>query len=367
MAPAGRAGTAAINLLLRRARWLQAALAVIVLLIAVLIPQDGSAFYTALALNILVFGLLAMSLDLMGGYTGLVSLGQAAFLGVGAYGIAVAEARGLGAWPAIGIALLGTAVVAAVFGIIAVRVSGITFVILTLALGQVIWGLAYRDVSISGGDNGLSIAARPEIGPVNFTDPVAYYYFTLVVVVACALLLRAIVHSPFGLSLRGIRDNEARMRTLGYNVLLHKYIAFFISGLFGGIAGILFAFYNLYMSPTAIDFSHNGSVVLMAVVGGLGTLWGAIVGALVVVVMQQWVSIYFARWETLLGIIFVLTMLFARQGIWGSAVAGFQRLAKLSGAAEAVLPKGSLRQAEAAQTGRQKELERMERVGRDGP
>ena len=307
----------AIRLLIRNSVPTRIVLVVLLLLIAAAVPQLGSTFAISLALNALIFGLLAMSLDLLGGYTGLVSLGQASFLGVGAYGIAFGLRHELTAIPSMGLAMLAVIFTAALFGLVAVRVGGITFVILTLALGQIIWGLAYRWVSVSGGDNGLPVPDRPALGPIDLTDSTAYYYFVLIVFVICAAILWAIVRSPFGLSLRGIQDNEPRMRTLGYNVWLHKYLAFVISAIFAGIAGMLFAFFNNYVSPTAIDFSHNGTIVLMAVLGGLGTLWGPLLGAVIIVFLQQYVSIYVTRWLTVQGAIFVLTVIFARQGLWG--------------------------------------------------
>ncbi|MGH7904738.1 MAG: branched-chain amino acid ABC transporter permease [Candidatus Dormibacteraceae bacterium] len=307
----------------RPVRW---AAVLIPLAAAVWIPQMGSSFYTSLAINVLIFGLLAMSLDLLAGYTGLVSLGHASYLGVGAYGIAFGMSRGMSADASIGLAMAVVLLTALVFGLVAVRVREITFVILTLALGQIVWGLAYRWVSVSGGDNGLPIGGRPVLGPLDLTGGTSYYYFVLVVFVICAVILWMIVRSVFGLTLRGIRGNEPRMRTLGYNTWLHKYLAFVISGVFGGIAGVLFGFYNLYVSPTTIDFSHNGQVVLMVVMGGLGTLWGPLVGAGVIVLLQQYVSIYVTRWVTVLGIIFVLTVLFARDGLWGAFMKLLSRL-----------------------------------------
>jgi branched-chain amino acid transport system permease protein len=323
----------AVRAVVRHQRVARLTALAVVALVALSIPQLGSTFYVSLGLSVLTYGLLAMSLDVLAGYTGLISLGHASFLGVGAYGVAVALGHGLQPGPAIGLALLAVIATAAVFGLLAVRVKDLTFVILTLALGQIVWGLAYRWVSVSGGDNGLPVGGRPSIGPIDLTDNGAYYYFVLVVFAICAALLWALVRSPFGLSLRGIRDNEARMRTLGYNIALHKYLAFVIAAFFGGIAGVLFAFFNLYVSPTMIDFNHNGTVVQMAVVGGLGTLWGSLLGAVVIVLLQQFVSIYVSRWLTVLGVIFVLVVLFARPGLWGG-LAGFLRwLAARYGAA----------------------------------
>jgi branched-chain amino acid transport system permease protein len=309
--------SAAAGLLIRHPVRSRIALVAVLLLLAASVPQLGSSFLVSLALNALIFGLLAMSLDLLGGYTGLVSLGQASFLGVGAYGIAFGLRHGLDPIGSMGLAMAAVAFTALLFGLVAVRVGGITFVILTLALGQIVWGLAFRWVTVSGGDNGLPVPDRPTLGPLDLNDPAAYYYFVLVVFAVSAAILWTIVRSPFGLSLRGIQDNEPRMRTLGYNVWLHKYLAFVISALFAGVAGMLFAFFNNYVSPTAIDFSHNGTIVLMAVLGGLGTLWGPVLGAVIIVFLQQYLSIYVTRWLTVQGVIFVLTVIFARQGLWG--------------------------------------------------
>lgn len=307
----------AFTFLTRNAGWARIAVVAAVLLFALSVPQLGSTFYVSLGLSILCYGLLAMSLDVIAGYTGLVSLGHASFLGVGAYGIAYGLKRGMDPWVATAFALVVVAIVASLFGLVAVRVKELTFVILTLALGQIVWGLAYRWVSVSGGDNGLPVEGRPGLGPIDLTDNSAFYYFALAIFVGCAFLMWLLVRSPFGLSLKGIRDNEARMRTLGYNIALHKYLAFVISACFGGVAGILFAFYNLYVSPTMIDFAHNGTVVQMVIVGGLGTLWGPLVGATTIVLLQQFVSIYVQRWVTVLGVLFVLVVLFARTGLWG--------------------------------------------------
>ncbi|HYZ03271.1 MAG TPA: branched-chain amino acid ABC transporter permease [Candidatus Binatia bacterium] len=305
-------------------RWARPA-ALAALVVAVLaLPQLGSGFVVSLGLSVLIYGLVAMSFDLLAGYTGLISLGHAAFFGVGAYGVAYGTGHGLEPAPSAVLALVAVSLTAAVFGLLAVRVRGLTFVILTLALGQIVWGLAYRWVSVSGGDNGLPVVGRPTLGPIDLTDNVPYYYFVAAIVAICAALLWALVRSPFGLTLRGVRDNEGRMRTLGYNVGLHKYLAFGISAFFAGVAGVLFGFFNLYVSPTMIDFNHNGTVVQMAVVGGLGTLWGPLLGAGVIVLFQQLLSIYVARWLTLLGILFVLIVLFARTGLWGG-LAGLLR------------------------------------------
>lgn len=293
------------------------------------LPYFSSTFYTSLALNVLVFALLAMSLDVLAGSTGLLSFGHAAFLGLGAYGIAYAEQHQHSPLFSIGYALVVVLVVALGFGVVAVRAGGgLTFGIVTMSLGGIVWGLAYRWVAVSGGDNGLPILYRPTIFGVDLTPSRNYYYFVLIVFLACALALQAVVRSPFGLTLRGIKDNESRMRTLGYNTALHKYIAYVVASLFAGVAGILFGFYNLYISPTTLDLPHNFVAIMMVVVGGLGTLWGGLVGSTVIVLLQQWVSIYVARWSMVMGAVFVLTVLFARAGLYGALLNGLRWLVR---------------------------------------
>ena len=304
-----------LSRLVAHGRATRAGLAVAAIVLFLLVPNVTNDFYLSIAQNVVIYGLLAMSLDLLAGYTGLVSLGHAAFFGITGYGIAYAMNHGFATFPAIAISLVGATCVAAVVGLIAVRVRAIAFVMITLAIGQIVFGLAVRWTDVSGGDNGLAVPSRPSF----VAGAIDFYYVSLIVFVVCAIALRLIVGSPFGLTLRGVRDNEERMRSLGYSVGLHKYLGFVIAAFFAGIAGVLFAFFNLYMSPSAIDFQHNALVVLMTFTGGLGTLWGGVVGAVVVMFFQQWLSQYTPRWITFLGIVFVLTVLFARRGIYGSA------------------------------------------------
>lgn len=274
-------------------------------------------FYGGLTVQILIFGIAAMGLDFLAGYGGLVSLGQAGYLGVGAYGVAIAEKHGFGPWGSVGLSLVAVLAVGLICGLFAVRVSGIAFVIITLALGQIMWGLAFLWVDLSGGDNGLPIPNLPTLGPLDLSSPMAQSFSVLVVFLVSAVLLRTLVASPFGLSLRGIKSNEQRLKTLGYSTGLHRYIGYVISVFFGGVAGVLFAFTNGLISPTAMDFGHNGLITLMTVVGGLGSLWGPVLGSAIILFFEQWLSIYFERWSTLMGALFVVVVIAAPDGIWG--------------------------------------------------
>jgi branched-chain amino acid transport system permease protein len=289
-----------------------------VLLLAVVsqvLMQGG--FYSGLLIQILVMGIAAMGLDFLAGYAGLVSLGQAGYVGLGAYGVAIAEQHGFGPWTSVLLSLLVVLAVGLVCGVLAVRVSGIGFVIITLALGQIMWGVAFRWVSLSGGDNGLAITQAPVLGPLDFSDSTTQAFGVLAVFILSAVILRVFVASPFGLSLRGIKSNEPRLKTLGYHTRLHRYIGYVVSVFFGGVAGVLFAFTNGLISPTAMDFSHSGLITLMVVLGGLGTLWGPALGSAIILAFQQWLSIYFSRWATVMGALFVAVVIFAPDGIWG--------------------------------------------------
>ena len=304
------------SFLARRQRPLLLVGALVVLLLASVFLFRGG-FWGQLVTQMLIFAIAAMGVDFLGGYGGLVSLGQASWLGLGAYGVAVSMTRGAGPWAAIGISLGVLLVVALIAGLLAVRVSGISFVIMTLALGQILFGLSSSLIDVSGGDNGLIIPINPVLGPMDLNDTRHLSFAVLAVFVLSAVVLWTFVHSPFGLSLRGIKSNEQRLRTLGYSTWLHRYIGYVVSVIFGGIAGILYVFTNGLVTPTALDLGHNGIITLMAVVGGLGTLWGPALGSVMILLLQQYVSIYVERWATVMGLLFVAIVVFAPEGVWG--------------------------------------------------
>lgn len=285
-------------------------------IVAVALPYVVQPFYVSVATQILIFGLFAMSIDLLGGYVGLMPLGHAGLLGVAAYATGYLISRLEWSWPpTVAVALALTVAVSAVFGLLAVRTRGIFFVMITLAEGMLVWGLAYRWSSVTGADNGIRGIERPD-----FATPYwQYYYLALGVFAACALVLALVARSPFGLTLKGIRESEPRMRTLGYDVVRHKVIAFVVSGLFAGIAGVLYAWYNGFVSPSAISVTASTEGILMVVLGGVGTLVGPVVGAGVIVLIKDLLSSYVTRWPTVMGLIFILVVLFARDGVVGTA------------------------------------------------
>ena len=209
--------------------------------LAYIVPNSSS-FVVLLATRALVFAILAMSLDILLGFTGLPSLGQAAYFGVGAYLTAILATKfhiGLGwdFWLVVIYGMLIGAALAALFGLFAIRASGVYFLMITLALGQCVWGLAYRWNSLTGGDNGISVTARPAFG-LDLTNERTFFFLVFAFFVATLIVLYVLVQSPFGRSLAGIRERELRMQILGYNTWLHKYIAFIIAGAFGGLSGV---------------------------------------------------------------------------------------------------------------------------------
>ncbi|MFT5590966.1 MAG: branched-chain amino acid transport system permease protein [Bradyrhizobium sp.] len=291
-------------------------LLVFVVLLAIMPWLTGSDYYTNLASQVLIAALFALSLNLLVGYAGLTSLGHAGFLGLAAYS---------SAWlmlnlqwshaSAAAAALAGSTVVAALFGLIALRASGISFLMITLALGQILWGIAYRWAGVTGGDNGLSGITRPhpfgfDLGPASH-----FYYFTLLVFLLVWALIALWVRSPFGASIRGTRDQPRRMSALGFNVWLIRWITFTISGFFGAVAGLMYVYYQQFISPHSLALANSAEMLLMVIAGGPATLAGPVVGAALVVLLKNIASGYIDRWIMLLGFVFLFIVLFVPNGI----------------------------------------------------
>ena len=296
------------------------ALVVIAALLAVLVitPLSGS-YLIVLVTHALIFAILAMSLDILLGYTGLPSLGQAAYLGMGAYLTAILAARfqfGLDGsfWIVVVLGMSTAAATAALFGLFAIRAAGVYFLMITLALGMCVWGLAYRWNSLTGGDNGIVLPPRPQIG-VELSDDVTFFYLVFGFFVTSLAALTMLVSSPFGRSLVGIRENELRMRILGYNTWLHKYIAFIIAGGFGGLAGVLWAHAHGLVSPEDVTLATSVDALLMVVLGGPGTLVGGVIGAGIVVFLREYLSTLVPWWQYVLGGVYVLTILYLPGGL----------------------------------------------------
>jgi branched-chain amino acid transport system permease protein len=294
--------------------------AVIFFLLLLISPPFLSSFLLTLLTQALIFAILAMSLDIILGYTGLASLGHAAYFGLGAYGVGILTTRyGAGFWVALPAGVLLALAVAAIFGLIALRATGVYFLMITLALGMVVWGLAHRWVTMTQGDNGISAIPRPDLGlPLSLAHSIPFYYFALAGFLIAFWILRVIVRSPFGQTLVGIRESESRMRTLGYHVWLHKYIGFVIAGGFGGFAGVLWAYYNGFVSPVDLQLATSVEVLLMVALGGRGTLLGPALGAAIIVLLKNLVSVYTHRWLLILGVVYIGTIVYAPEGIVGA-------------------------------------------------
>jgi branched-chain amino acid transport system permease protein len=302
---------------------------VALLAIAYIIPNSGS-FVVLLATRALAFAILAMSLDILLGFTGLASLGQAAYFGVGAYLTAVLATKfhfGMGwdFWLVVVLGILLGAALAALFGLFAIRAGGVYFLMITLALGQCVWGLAYRWNSLTGGDNGINMTGRPSFG-LDLGNEVIFFYLVFGFFTVSMALMYVLVRSPFGRSLAGIRERELRMQILGYNTWLHKYIAFIIAGGFGGLAGVLWAHTNGHVSPENVVLTTSVDALLMVVLGGAGTLVGATIGAAIVFGLREYLSTLVPWWQYVLGGVYVLTILYLPMGLMGIPARIRQRL-----------------------------------------
>ena len=292
-------------------------------------PLFGGDFYVNLASQIFIAALFASSLNLLVGYGGLVSLGHAAWIGLAAYTSAWQYLRlGLGHLATAPLALLLATAMAALFGWIALHASGLGFLMITLALSQVLWGTAYRWASVTNGDNGLSGLTRPAPFGLNLDRPAAFYYFTLAIAILALWLMAKFVASPFGAALRGTRDEPRRMAALGHNVWLVRWITFVYSGFWGAVAGLLFVYYNKYIHPTALSLASSAEGLLGVIAGGAGTLGGPVVGAAIVLILKNYVSAYFERWNMLLGLVFVLIVIFMPDGVVPGLRRAWARLAR---------------------------------------
>jgi branched-chain amino acid transport system permease protein len=285
-----------------------------------IVPQSGS-FVVLLATRAMAFAILAMSVDLLLGYTGMSSMGQAAYFGVGAYLTAVLATKfhfGMGwdFWLVVVMGILLGCALAALFGLFAIRAGGVYFLMITLALGQCVWGLAYRWNSLTGGDNGINMSGRPNFG-LDLGNEVTFFYLVFAFFAVSLIALFVLVRSPFGRSLAGIRERELRMQILGYNTWLHKYIAFIIAGGFGGLAGVLWAHTNGHVSPETVVLTTSVDSLLMVVLGGAGTLVGAAIGTAIVFGLREFLSTLVPWWQYALGAVYVLTILYLPMGLMG--------------------------------------------------
>jgi branched-chain amino acid transport system permease protein len=302
---------------------------VLLLLLAMAYPFIVRAYYRSLMTEVLLFAIFAMSLDLLLGYTGLPSFGHAAYFGVGAYSVAFIASTNQRAFDltsnlllTIPVVVVISALFALVIGFFAIRTSGTYFLMITLASGQMLFSIVNRWSEVTGGTDGLSGVVNPVIGlgplSIEFSPfQNSFYYLTLILFVLSWLVMRRIINSPFGWTLQGIRENEGRMKALGYNTFRYKLAVFAIAGAFAGLAGLLSAHFFKNATPETLFWATSGEAMIALIIGGPGTLSGALIGSLVVKLFPLLVSSYTERWKLLQGLLFIAFVVFVPNGIWG--------------------------------------------------
>ena len=297
----------------------------VTIVVAALLPLVAGEYYINLASQIVIFAVFAASINLLLGYGGLPTLGHAAYLGVAAYLSALLQLKmGWSHWMIAPVALLGTTVMACAFGLIALRATGLGFLMLTLALSQVLWGTAYRWVSVTDGDNGLRGLARPVPFGIKLDEAMPFYYFTLIIGIVAIWMMARFVGSAFGATLKGTRDQPRRMSALGYDVWMIRWVAFVYAGFWSAVSGLMFVYYHKYIHPVSLSLANSAEGLLAVIAGGSGTLAGPIVGAAIVLLLKNWASAYIERWNMLLGFVFVFIVVFMPEGV----VPGVKRLWK---------------------------------------
>jgi branched-chain amino acid transport system permease protein len=306
-------------------KWIGVALLAAAFLLPPFLAGD---FYINLASQILIAAIFALSLNLLVGFGGMTSLGHASYLGVAAYISALLTSRyGWGHGSAALLSIAGTTAMAACFGIIALRATGLGFLMITLALSQVLWGLAYRMSDVTNGDNGIAGLTRPMPFGISLESAVSFYWFALLVATLAFVMMAIFVSSAFGSSLKGVRDQPRRMAALGFNPWMIRWITFIYAGFWAGISGLLYVYYNKYIHPTSLSTASSAEALLGVIAGGSGTLGGPVVGGALVLLLKNYASAYVERWNMLLGLVFLFIVLVMPTGIvpaFGRLVAGLR-------------------------------------------
>jgi branched-chain amino acid transport system permease protein len=288
-------------------------------LILAVIPLILPEYYTGLVIRALILTILAMSVNLLLGHLGLASVGHSVFFGIASYIVAIVTVRlGTAFWPAMGLAFLGALIASGFFGLLAIRTKDIFFLTIMLAFCQVFYGISVSWKAVTGGYDGLPGLLRPQVVPGwNLESTINFYFFVLIGFLVVMGGFWILTNSPFGLTLKGIRDSESRMKVLGYNVWLYKYLAFNISALIGSFAGILHAYYDGCPNPADFGIVRSSTALFMVILGGPGTLAGPVVGSLVIVFLQDLISNITDRWLMVLGVVYVVVVLLFPEGILG--------------------------------------------------
>jgi branched-chain amino acid transport system permease protein len=279
--------------------------------------------YTELGSRVLVLGLAAMSLNFLLGFTGVLSFGHAAYFGLGAYGVGMTLKYLVPSTPlGILVGVAAGALAAALIGALIVKLRGVYFAMVTIAFGQVFFFIAFRWNSVTGGDDGLTGWSRQPLnlgfGNIDIAgNGTAFYYLVLALFAAAVGIMAVLLRSPFGRTLLAIRENERRARFLGIPVEQHIWLSFVISCLFVALAGTLYALLNNFTDPRALRWDQSGNFVIMAVLGGMRSFWGPLIGAAIFVVLQDYVSSHTENWMSFIGLFFVLVVLFFPRGVLG--------------------------------------------------
>ena len=302
----------------------------VVLALLALFPFAGATFYTELVTKVMILAIFAMSLDLLVGYTGLVSFGHAAFFGIGAYtlGLVAPKYEAANLWLTLPAAMLAAGLAALVVGVFVVRAKGIYFIMVTLAFAQMFY-FVFHDTKFGGGSDGISMNFKPvaTIGgfsPFDLASATHSYYFVFAAMVLVFIFLRVLLRSAFGRALQGIRSNEQRMRSLGFPVYRYKLASFAIAGALAGLAGYFSAMQFGFVNPELLSWHQSGNVLLMLILGGLGSLYGAVVGAFAFVALQELFSSVTTHWQLLLGGSIILLVIFLPGGL-ASVMNRFER------------------------------------------
>jgi len=311
------------------------ALGAVIALLA-LFPLAGATFYTELVTKVMILAIFALSLDLLVGYTGLVSFGHAAFYGIGAYtlGLLAPKYEAANLWLTLPAAVVAAGVAALAVGVFVVRVKGIYFIMVTLAFAQMFY-FVFHDTKFGRGSDGISMNFKPVaaiggVTPFDLGNAAHVYYFVLVLLVAVFGFLRVVLRSPFGRALMGIRSNEHRMRSLGFPVYRYKLASFTLAGALAGLAGYLSALQFGFVNPELLSWHQSGNVLLMLILGGLGNLYGAVIGAFAFVALQEIFQSLTRHWQLLLGGAIVLLVIFLPGGL--ASIAGRFRRTLIGGA-----------------------------------
>src|SRR5690606_21628842 len=299
----------------RRRTWVRLAVAVLLVAVLALLPWIGSSFTVFVATRILILGIFAMAFDLVFGFGGMPSLGHAAFYGLGAYVVGLGITRwGWGAGTVLVVAILGAAVLGLVTGMLTLRTRGIYLLLLTLAIGEAVWAVAFQQVSLTRGDNGIANIGRdtlPEV--VRSTN--GFYLLALSVFVVVYLVLRWYTRSSFGRVLVGARESESRMAAFGYRVGAYRVAAFTVSAALASIAGVLSAYLIEFVNPDVLDWPVSAEILLVTILGGAGTIVGPAVGAGFLITFETLVSQYSERWMLALGVVYIVVILFLPEGL----------------------------------------------------